>query len=414
MDAVVQSAPSRCSPVPPVHRRIVDNDAGGDLDVAQVAELPQLFGCAGVLEGHLVDIERAELCGSVPVDRVGQTFDQSAELFFVVGGDLLPCRPTLRLGGHGPRLARTRPTRRRSLGTVWRVFPKIGEFRAERNMAVSENQRALYLWPLVLHICNTNLDWVDMDLAERISTLRRVNGLSARQVAALVDVAPTTVTRIESGVVSPSFDLAQEILTVLGEPIGFTGAADVDAIATARLALDPELGVSSTPGVESWRQRWARIGLLDGDGRVVPAKEADLLFRAGRSARLSRRPGAVDFAAGLSADQIAESCRAAGIEYALTGGAGANRYRSSAGEAWTVLYVENVSRAADAAGLVRKDPGSFGTQATLIPFDGVSEVGRVIIDGVKVVSRHQVVIDAYGGIDRMVEQADILMGKRVV
>ena len=74
-----------------------------------------------------------------------------------------------------------------------------------------------------------------MDLAERISTLRRVNGLSARQLAALVDVAPTTVTRIESGAVSPSFDLAQEILTVLGEPIGFTGVADIAAIAAARL-----------------------------------------------------------------------------------------------------------------------------------------------------------------------------------
>ena len=80
-----------------------------------------------------------------------------------------------------------------------------------------------------------------MDLAERISTLRRVNGLSARQLAALVDVAPTTVTRIESGAVSPSFDLAQEILTVLGEPIGFTGVADVAAIAAARSALDPTL-----------------------------------------------------------------------------------------------------------------------------------------------------------------------------
>jgi transcriptional regulator with XRE-family HTH domain len=137
-----------------------------------------------------------------------------------------------------------------------------------------------------------------VDLAERISTLRRVNGLSARQLAALVDVAPTTVTRIESGAVSPSFDLAKEILTVLGEPIGFTGLADVDAIVAARLALDPELDVSSTPGVELWRQRWARIGLLDADGRVAAGKEADLLFRAGRAARLTRRPGAVDFTAG--------------------------------------------------------------------------------------------------------------------
>jgi hypothetical protein len=43
----------------------------------------------------------------------------------------------------------------------------------------------------------------------------------------------------------------------------------------------------------------------------------------------------------------------------------------------------------------------------------VSEVGRVGIGGVTVAARDQVVIDAYGGIDRMVEQADILMGRRV-
>lgn len=254
---------------------------------------------------------------------------------------------------------------------------------------------------------------MNVDLAERISTLRRVNGLSARQLAALVGVAPTTVTRIESGAVSPSFDLAQEILAVLGEPIGFTGLADVDAIATARLALDPELGVPSTPGVDLWRQRWARIGLLDADGRIAPGKEADLLFRAGRAARLTRRPGAVDFAAGPSAAQIAESFRAAGIEYAITGDAGANLYRSSAGEAWPVLYVEDVAHAAEVASLVRKQPGSFGMRITLIPFDGVSDIDRVDINGVTVVARDQVVIDAYGGVDRMVEQADILMGRRV-
>lgn len=251
-----------------------------------------------------------------------------------------------------------------------------------------------------------------MDLAERISTLRRVNGLSARQLAALVDVAPTTVTRIESGAVSPSFDLAQEILTVLGEPIGFTGAADVGAIAAARLALAPELDMSST-GVEPWRRRWARIGLLDGDGHVIHGKEADLLFRAGRAARLTRRAGAVDFVAGPSAGQVAERLRAAVIDYALTGDAGANQYRSTAGEAWPVFYVDDVVGAASAAGLVRKEPDSYGLRVTLIPFDGVSEVGRVDINGTTVVARDQVVIDAYGGIDRMIEQADILMGRRV-
>lgn len=45
-----------------------------------------------------------------------------------------------------------------------------------------------------------------MELAEPISTLRRVNGLSARQLGALVDVAPMTATRIATGAVSPSFE----------------------------------------------------------------------------------------------------------------------------------------------------------------------------------------------------------------
>lgn len=252
-----------------------------------------------------------------------------------------------------------------------------------------------------------------MDLGERISTLRRVNGLSARQLAALVDVAPTTVTRIESGLVSPSFDLAQEILAVLGEPIGFTGVADVAAIAAARLAIDPSLGLGISSPIEDWQRRWARIGLLDDTGRVMPGKKADLLFRAGRAARLTRRPGAMDFEAGAAAVDIARALGEAGIRYALTGDAGANLYRSSAGDAWPVLYVEDVGRAASATGLSPKSAGAFGTRVTLIPFDGVSELAAATIDGIAVAARNQIIIDAYGGIDRLAEQADILLGRRV-
>lgn len=264
-----------------------------------------------------------------------------------------------------------------------------------------------------LHICNVNPRFARVNLAERISTLRRVNGLSARQLAALVDVAPTTVTRIEAGQVSPSFDLAQEILTVLGEPIDFTGAADVAAIAAARLALDPELAVMVTSDIDEWRRRWARLGLMDELGRAKVGKESVLLFQAGRAARLTRRAGAVDFVVGPNAYEAANALGAAGVDYAVTGDTGANIYRSSAGEVWPVLYVEDAQRAAGVAGLVRTTPGSFGTRVTLIPFDGVSELGRTTIDGVTVAARDQVILDAYGGIDRMAEQADILLGLRV-
>jgi hypothetical protein len=166
-----------------------------------------------------------------------------------------------------------------------------------------------------------------------------------------------------------------------------------------------------TPGIEAWQQRLARIGLIDVSGRAVPGKEADLQFRAGRAARLTRRPGAAAFRAGPTAYDLPAALGKAGIACALTGDAGANLYRWSAGEIWPVLYVEDIARAADAAGLARKEPGSFGMRATVIAFDGVCELGRTVINEVTVGARDQVIIDAYGGIDRMVEQADILTGR---
>ena len=252
-----------------------------------------------------------------------------------------------------------------------------------------------------------------MELAERISTLRRVNGLSARQLAALVAVAPTTVTRIEAGAVSPSFDLAQEILAVLGEPIGFTELADRDAIAAARLAVDPSLDVTVTAGIQAWRERWSRIGLVDEFGDLVSGQRASLLFRASAAARLTRRAGAVDFLPTASTLDVAGALRVAGVEYALTGDTAANIYSASAGEVWPVLYVSDVA-AAEASGLTQRPVGTFGTRITLIPFDDVCELGRVDIGGTTVAALDQVVLDCYGGTGRMAEQADILLGRRDV
>ena len=77
-----------------------------------------------------------------------------------------------------------------------------------------------------------------------------------------------------------------------------------------------------------------------------------------------------------------------------------------------LLYVEDVVRAAAAAGLVPKERGSFGMRITLIPFDGVSELGRTAITDITVAARDQVILDAYGGIDRMAEQAEDILGRR--
>ena len=77
-----------------------------------------------------------------------------------------------------------------------------------------------------------------------------------------------------------------------------------------------------------------------------------------------------------------------------------------------MLYVADVTQAAAAAGLARREPGTFGARMTLIPFDGICELGRVQIGGVTVAALDQVILDCYGETGRMSEQADILMGRR--
>lgn len=251
-----------------------------------------------------------------------------------------------------------------------------------------------------------------MDIKERIGSMRRVNDLSARQLAALAGVAPSTITRIESGAIQPSFNLAAELLTILGEPLVAAMTADSDAILAARRALDPRFPVEATAGSEQWAERWSRIGIVTTAGRVSPGREADLLFRAGRVARLSRRDGCVDFQPSGDWVDVAETLADSDIQWALTGDAAANYYKPSAGDGWPVFYVSDVKRAAETARLVRRTE-SVGRRITLVPFDGICEIARVEDNGLWVADQAQVAIDCYGGIGRMREQADFMMGTRI-
>jgi transcriptional regulator with XRE-family HTH domain len=246
-------------------------------------------------------------------------------------------------------------------------------------------------------------------IGERIGTLRQVNDLSARQLAGLVGVAPSTITRIEAGERQPTFDLAAAIFRVLGETLTFDGSADPAAIAAARLAVDPELPIPVSDEIAGWWWRWARIGLVTEEGVVRPGRAADLLFRAATVARLARRAGAVDYDYVGEWPVVADMLAGSGVEWALTGDGAANAYYPSAGESWPVFYVSDLRDAERATGLVRR-VGVSGRRITLIPFDGVSEACRIDVDGVWLASRWQVALDCYGGIGRMREQADQLMG----
>jgi transcriptional regulator with XRE-family HTH domain len=246
-------------------------------------------------------------------------------------------------------------------------------------------------------------------IGERIGTLRQVNDLSARQLAGLVGVAPSTITRVEAGERQPTFDLAAAILMVLGETLTYDRSADPAAIAAARLAVDRGLPIPVSDEIAEWWRRWARIGLVSDEGVVQPGRTADLLFRAATVARLARRVGAIAYDYLGDWTIVADRLAGSGVQWALTGDGAANAYYPSASASWPVFYVSDLRNAERATGLVRR-VGVSGRRITLIPFDGVSEADRTEVDGVWLASRWQVALDCYGGIGRMREQADRLMG----
>jgi hypothetical protein len=91
-------------PFPPVDRVPYAHVVGGHRDVAQVAKLPEILGGTGVLEQHMVDLERVKFAATVAVDRHAHVRDEFAKARFVILRHYLACSLPLRLFRHKPRL----------------------------------------------------------------------------------------------------------------------------------------------------------------------------------------------------------------------------------------------------------------------------------------------------------------------
>ncbi|MEO7627205.1 MAG: hypothetical protein ABIS91_13135 [Nocardioides sp.] len=69
--------------------------AGGDLNGADVAELPELLRSTRVLKQHLVDAGRIPFTAAEAVNRLGYVHDELSEPRLVVDRHHLACLPTL-------------------------------------------------------------------------------------------------------------------------------------------------------------------------------------------------------------------------------------------------------------------------------------------------------------------------------
>lgn len=245
--------------------------------------------------------------------------------------------------------------------------------------------------------------------ARLVLDARILGGLGRAQMAGLAGVSQSTVLRIERGDMDPTFTMLSRLLNVAGFELGtnLEPISDVSATAAARSVIDPSSGLRSFPGVDEWLDRWRRARYLDDD--LEPVSLESLAYRAGRTNLLTARPGRVNYLRDRRFEQVVKSIAATGGKWAITGSMAANRLVLSASAPWWVFYVEDPKAVGEEAGLVPQ--GSvMGCPITLLPFDGVADVGlQSHDDGWFWADPVQVLLDCYGGNDRMPEQGDALV-----
>lgn len=251
---------------------------------------------------------------------------------------------------------------------------------------------------------------MDVDTAATVSTARAYAGLSVRQSAAIAGVSASTVSRIERGELDPTVETFGRILQACGYRYGagLIAAIDMSAVRAARRMLDPESPLPATDGSDSWERRWSAAGLARG---ATPTSRAiSVASAAARQASLFDRPGAIGVRGG-DWRSLAETLRASGQRWALTGGRAAALYTQAATVDWTVFYVDDVEEALALAGV---EPVEIGQDVTLLPFDEVTSAQVQQMDGgLCVADFWQIAIDCFAGDGRMPAQAEAMIRRRL-
>ncbi|MDR1188226.1 MAG: helix-turn-helix domain-containing protein [Bifidobacteriaceae bacterium] len=236
-----------------------------------------------------------------------------------------------------------------------------------------------------------------MDIAARIKSGRIMSSLSIARLAEMAGVSARTVSRVENRESDPTAQLAGRILGALGLELGVERTENPSAIAAARKIANPDFDGRIDGAAEALVKAWRGWEL------------AEMLRFVGRTNRPSDRAGARTVTCSGSWLEIAT--RLGDIDWILTGGAAANELIPVGGDTSPVFYVPNPDVAARA---LTVDP--HGRTVTLLPFNGISEVGRRVLAetwnafDVPMADEVQLVIDCNGVPNRGQEQGEALLG----
>ncbi|MBK7820422.1 MAG: helix-turn-helix domain-containing protein [Tessaracoccus sp.] len=248
------------------------------------------------------------------------------------------------------------------------------------------------------------------ELATALSVARSAAGISLRDLARIGRLSPSVISKAENGS-DVAMSTYRRLIDAadLGPDLRPLGRPEATYVARALLEDEDTYEAPLPADFPYWIERWQRLGIVDDQGRAT--NERLLAMRAGRSGYLARRPMSVRLPRVGTAAEIGKALGSSGVEYAITGGAGANRLVSYASEPWPVLYVSDLAKAVEALGIIPRLPGQFGPSTTLIAFDGFNDSGRWQSQpsGLWYAAPWQIVLDCYGGVDRMINQADVIL-----
>lgn len=242
-----------------------------------------------------------------------------------------------------------------------------------------------------------------MEASTIVKRIRATDGLSRADLARLADVSASTVGRIESGKLDPTWSTLQKMLEATGMVLtGKTvvSAGDASAIASARAILEGNVNAAAP----RWAKPWMRAGWTA--ATMTPKEVLALAVLAGNAAkfvRRARRPIYVELPGQKDWQDLPRALADAGIDYAISGLVATYRDRVAASGSSPIVYVADPRQVVEQLGLIETAPlqGIMLAPAVAGEMEGIEEEG-----GLRFVSRAQAMLDAFAAGGRQPDKAE--------
>lgn len=285
-----------------------------------------------------------------------------------------------------------------------------------------------------------------MDAATILRRIRASSGVTRRDVARLAGLSPSTIGRIESGTLDPTWGTLRRILDATGFSISgntVVSSGDVTAAVAARRQLERALdslrprrdGIGSPdmaplspqalprpPGssiamtslpdtsaldssVTAWLDRWSNAGWL------TESTEPEGLIRmataAGNASKITRREVPQRYVGDRHQwQQLARQLGMSGIEYVVSGLLAVRDDRTTATSLAPLIYVTDLDAVMRVLELEDSSPGRG---VLLVEAAGAELEGSDTEDGIRFASEAQAVLDALAGAGREPDKADDIL-----